>query len=171
MFTLHLLVLCALLCLHMHSANPLNLRISKSGSEATATLDEVRHGAFTLDPPSATPPLTLPPSVPHIYTHTHTQPQPHTHSHTQLKHELEYKMFSALREGLAGAFAGSVQVVLLMWLRTTMSYQHKYGLSLKHSLRDLYKQGGIRRFYKGVEFAIIQAPLAKFFSGVILLQL
>jgi hypothetical protein len=165
----------------MHSANPLNLRISKSGSEATATLDEVRHGAFTLDPPSATPPLTLPPSVPHIYTHTHTHTQPQPHSHTQLKHGLEeshindnsskYKMFSALHEGLAGAFAGSVQVMLLMWLRTTMSYQHKYGLSLKHSLRDLYKQGGIRRFYKGVEFAIIQAPLAKFFSGMILLQL
>lgn len=74
-------------------------------------------------------------------------------------------ILSVVREGLSGAFAGAVQVLLLMWLRTTMSHQHKYGHSLQHTMTDLYRHGGIRRFYKGVEFAIIQAPLSKFFSG------
>lgn len=104
-------------------------------------LDEVRTGSFKVASPFA-PTLTSSPT--------------------------EISKLSAveiIREGLSGAFAGSIQVILLMWLRTTMSYQHKYGLSLMNALRDLHKQGGIRRFYKGIEFAIIQAPLAKFFSG------
>jgi hypothetical protein len=83
----------------------------------------------------------------------------------------------SLREGLCGAVAGTAQVAGLMWLRTTMSYQHRYGLSMKEALRELYLQGfhifnllhqhilgGIPRFYKGVGFALIQAPLSKFAS-------
>lgn len=45
------------------------------------------------------------------------------------------------------------------------NHQYKYGMSLRSTMRYLYKQGGIRRFYKGVGFAMIQAPVAKFCSG------
>lgn len=47
----------------------------------------------------------------------------------------------SLREGLCGAIAGTAQVACLMWLRTTMSYQHRYGLTLREALRELYLQG------------------------------
>lgn len=46
-----------------------------------------------------------------------------------------------MREGLCGAIAGTAQVASLMWLRTTMSYQHRYGLSMKDALQELYIQG------------------------------
>ena len=119
----------------IHSVSPLNLRVKK---RFDATFDQVHPDAFQPAPTSS-------PSLP--------------------SHSTAFSLVSVAREGLSGAFAGSIQVILLMWLRTTMSYQHKYGLSLRNTIRDLYKQGGIRRFYKGVEFAMIQAPLAKFFSG------
>ena len=37
----------------------------------------------------------------------------------------------ALGGGLSGAIAGVVQVMTLMWLRTTMNYQYRYGTSTK----------------------------------------
>lgn len=66
--------------------------------------------------------------------------------------------------GIPGAIAGVVQVMMLMWIRTVMNYQSRYGTSFFKALHVLYKEGGIRRFYRGVGFALVQAPLTRFVS-------
>lgn len=68
----------------------------------------------------------------------------------------------ALRNGLYGAVAGSVQVISLMWLRTIVNYQYRYGVSTLEAIHHLYKEGGIARFYRGMPFALLQNPLMKF---------
>ena len=68
----------------------------------------------------------------------------------------------ALGGGLSGAIAGVCQVVLLMWLRTTMNYQYRNGGTRKEAMAALYKEGGIGRFYQGLPFAVVQAPLSRF---------
>ena len=68
----------------------------------------------------------------------------------------------ALGGGLAGSIAGVIQVLMLMWMRTTMNYQYRYGTSTREALRNLYKQGGIARFYQGLPFALLQTPLSRF---------
>lgn len=66
--------------------------------------------------------------------------------------------------GIPGAVAGVVQVLTMMWLRTIINYQYRYGTSFKGAFRTLYNDGGFPRFYRGVWFALIQAPLARFAS-------
>lgn len=66
------------------------------------------------------------------------------------------------RGGLPGAAAGVLQVVTLMWLRTVVNYQCRYGASMAAAARELYRQGGILRFYRGVSFALISNPLSRF---------
>ena len=68
----------------------------------------------------------------------------------------------ALGGGISGASAMVLQVGSLMWLRTTMNYQYRYGTPMKESFAKLYKEGGIRRFYRGVGPALIQGPLSRF---------
>ncbi|KAL1524441.1 hypothetical protein AB1Y20_019336 [Prymnesium parvum] len=68
----------------------------------------------------------------------------------------------ALGGGLSGAAAGVVQVVALMWLRTTMNYQYRYGSGMCASMRTLYADGGVRRFYQGLPYALLQTPLSRF---------
>ena len=68
----------------------------------------------------------------------------------------------ALGGGFAGASAMFIQVGSLMWLRTTMNYQYRYGTSTSEALKHLYKDGGIRRFYRGVGPALFQGPLSRF---------
>jgi Mitochondrial carrier protein len=68
----------------------------------------------------------------------------------------------AISGGIGGFIAGVIQVVTLMWLRTTVNYQYRYGVSMFEALRELYRQGGIYRFYRGLPYAIIQGPLARF---------
>jgi hypothetical protein len=68
----------------------------------------------------------------------------------------------ALGGGKAGAAAAIVQVCTLMWLRTCMNYQYRYGGTLVSSLQTLWKQGGIARLYQGLPFAIVQGPLTRF---------
>lgn len=70
----------------------------------------------------------------------------------------------ALGGGIPGAAAGLIQVVTLMWLRTIMNYQYRYGTGTISAIRTLYAQGGIKRFYKGIQFAVIQGPLSRFGS-------
>ncbi len=70
----------------------------------------------------------------------------------------------ALGGGRQGATAGVVQVVSMMWLRTTMNYQYRYGTSTGAAIRELWRQGGVPRFYKGLSFALLQGPLARFGS-------
>jgi hypothetical protein len=68
----------------------------------------------------------------------------------------------ALGGGKAGAAAAVVQVCTLMWLRTSMNYQYRYGGNLKTSLETLWSQGGISRLYQGLPFALVQGPLTRF---------
>eukprot|EP00804_Cyclotella_cryptica_P023961 CCRYP_010068-RC/>CCRYP_010068-RC protein AED:0.03 eAED:0.03 QI:3947/1/1/1/0.30/0.21/14/1849/461 len=68
----------------------------------------------------------------------------------------------ALGGGKAGAAAAVVQVCSLMWLRTSMNYQYRYGGTLTESLKKLYADGGIPRLYQGLPFAIFQGPLTRF---------
>jgi Mitochondrial carrier protein len=74
----------------------------------------------------------------------------------------------AARKGLGGGvpgfLAGIVQVLSLMWLRTIINYQCRYGTSFIEALNTLYKQGGITRLYRGMGFALVQAPLSRFVS-------
>jgi len=75
---------------------------------------------------------------------------------------LEKAAKKALGGGTAGASAAVVQVSTLMWLRTCMNYQYRYGGTLTSSLQTLWQQGGIPRLYQGLPFAIIQGPLTRF---------
>jgi len=75
---------------------------------------------------------------------------------------LEKASKRALGSGGAGASAMVVQVCSLMWMRTIMNYQYRYGTSTAEAARLLYKQGGIRRFYRGVGPALLQGPLSRF---------
>lgn len=68
----------------------------------------------------------------------------------------------ALGGGKAGASAAVVQVFSLMWLRTSMNYQYRYGGNLVSSLKELWREGGIPRLYQGLPFALIQGPLTRF---------
>ena len=66
----------------------------------------------------------------------------------------------AFKGGISGASAMVCQVGSLMWLRTTMNYQYRYGYSTSTAIKKLYAEGGIRRFYRGVGPALIQGPLS-----------
>lgn len=68
----------------------------------------------------------------------------------------------AFSGGIAGAAAMGVQVCSLMWMRTTMNYQYRYGTSTTEALKALYKDGGIPRFYRGILPALMQGPLSRF---------
>lgn len=68
----------------------------------------------------------------------------------------------AFKGGAAGFAAGVIQVVTFMWLRTSMNYQYANGGTLGNAIKTLAKEGGVARFYRGVNFAILQAPLSRF---------
>lgn len=68
----------------------------------------------------------------------------------------------ALGGGVAGASAMVVQVTSLMWMRTAMNYQYRYGTSTTQALKHLYQEGGIMRFYRGYGAALAQGPLSRF---------
>lgn len=75
---------------------------------------------------------------------------------------IDYASKKALSGGIPGMVAMGLQVLSLMWLRTTMNYQYRYGTSTMEALRTLYSQGGIPRFYQGLAPALIQGPLSRF---------
>jgi hypothetical protein len=68
----------------------------------------------------------------------------------------------AIKSGTAGFQAMTIQVCTLMWLRTIMNYQYKNGGTIKYTIRTLYGQGGIRRFYSGLLPALVQGPVSRF---------
>jgi len=72
------------------------------------------------------------------------------------------KTILAVRDGLAASMASIVSVFLLMWLRTSMSYQHVKGVTMSEAIRELYADGGIGRFYRGLLPALIMMPLSRF---------
>jgi len=75
---------------------------------------------------------------------------------------LEKAKNKALAGGLAGALSMVINVLGLMWLRTTINYQYRYGTSTGDAFRHLYKEGGIPRFYRGLVPALLQGPLSRF---------
>lgn len=68
----------------------------------------------------------------------------------------------ALGGGIPGMAAMAVQVLSLMWLRTTINYQYRYGTNTMTALKTLYKEGGVVRFYRGLGPALVQGPLSRF---------
>ena len=64
--------------------------------------------------------------------------------------------------GVPGFVAGVIQVITLMWLRTVVNYQSRYGTSFRETLLVLFNEGGVPRFYRGIAFALVQAPMARF---------
>ena len=69
---------------------------------------------------------------------------------------------SAMRGGIAGGMAMGANIGCLMWLRTTMNYQYRYGTSMSGAIKTLYADGGIPRFYRGVLPALVQGPMSRF---------
>jgi len=97
--------------------------------------------------------------------HHHSEPAAETEQprmETPMREVLQKAGQRALGGGLSGAAAMGLQVGSLMWLRTTMNYQYRFGTSTSEALTTLYRQGGIRRFYRGVGPALLQGPLARF---------
>eukprot|EP00746_Dinoflagellata_sp_MGD_P016006 gnl/MRDRNA2_/MRDRNA2_135895_c0_seq1.p1 gnl/MRDRNA2_/MRDRNA2_135895_c0~~gnl/MRDRNA2_/MRDRNA2_135895_c0_seq1.p1 ORF type:complete len:563 (+),score=97.50 gnl/MRDRNA2_/MRDRNA2_135895_c0_seq1:115-1803(+) len=68
----------------------------------------------------------------------------------------------ALGNGVAGAAAMLVQVTSLMWIRTIMNYQYRYGTGIAEAISNLHREGGLLRFYRGYLPAVLQGPLARF---------
>lgn len=79
-----------------------------------------------------------------------------------MKQVLAKSAKKAVSGGKAGATASVVQVLSLMWLRTSMNYQYRYGGTLSSSLSTLYNDGGVPRLYQGLPFALVQGPLTRF---------
>lgn len=52
--------------------------------------------------------------------------------------------------GCSGALAMLLQVVFMMWLRTTVNYQYRHGGSVGNAFATLYAEGGVTRFYQGL---------------------
>lgn len=80
---------------------------------------------------------------------------------------LEKAKAKALRGGLSGAGAMVINVGALMWMRTTVNFQYKYGMGTVEALKHIYNDGGrglsgILRFYRGVVPALVQGPLSRF---------
>jgi len=69
---------------------------------------------------------------------------------------------AAIKGGASGSIAMILQVFLLMWLRTTVNYQYKYGVDSSTAFSRLYREGGILRFYRGASVALLTGPIARF---------
>jgi len=69
----------------------------------------------------------------------------------------------AVGGGASGAAAGVVQVLSLMWLRTAMNYEYRYGgEGMVSTVGKLWAEGGLARLYRGLPFALVQSPLSRF---------
>merc|ERR1711988_709731 len=68
----------------------------------------------------------------------------------------------ALSGGLSGMAAQAINVLTLMWMRTIMNYQYRYGGELMPTIKKLYAEGGVPRFYRGLAPALFQAPVSRF---------
>lgn len=69
---------------------------------------------------------------------------------------------ATIKGGASGSIAMVLQVVLLMWLRTTVNYQYKHGVDAWTAFSRLYQEGGILRFYRGATLALLTGPIARF---------
>jgi len=75
---------------------------------------------------------------------------------------IDQAMKAATKGGVTGAAAQAVNVFALMWMRTTMNYQMAKGGDMIPTIKLLYKEGGIPRFYRGIIPALVQSPIARF---------
>ena len=66
--------------------------------------------------------------------------------------------------GLSGAAAMAINVCSLMWIRTAINYQYRYGTSTKEAFKKLYAEGGVLRFYRGLLPAF--AKISKLFLKI-----
>lgn len=76
--------------------------------------------------------------------------------------EIPSYLKNSVKVGSAAASAMSIQVISMMWLRTTVNYQYRNGGTMLNAFSTLYKQGGVMRFYRGIGPALLQAPLSRF---------
>lgn len=88
-----------------------------------------------------------------------------------LSETLKKAAWKASGGGIAGAGAMFINVGTLMWMRTTVNFQYRYGMTTLEALKHLYAEGsangggtfgGIRRFYRGLGPALFQGPLSRF---------
>lgn len=45
-----------------------------------------------------------------------------------------------------------------MWLNTVTSHQYRHGCCLRQAVRNLYSEGGVPRFYRGIIPALLHSP-------------
>lgn len=75
---------------------------------------------------------------------------------------LEKSLNKAVNGGTAGFVAMTGNVMSMMWLRTIVNHQYRNGGTFKTTAKLLYREGGILRFYRGVGFALLNAPMSRF---------
>jgi len=75
---------------------------------------------------------------------------------------LQKAALKAVGGGKAGAAAAVLQVLSLMWLRTAMNYQYRFGGEMVGTVKKLYGEGGLPRLYQGLPYALVQGPLSRF---------
>ena len=80
----------------------------------------------------------------------------------QMQTIIDKSLGKAFRGGISGGIAMAINICTLMPLRTAVNYQYRYGVDSIPSIKKLYNDGGIRRFYRGFGFAIVQGPWARF---------
>lgn len=80
----------------------------------------------------------------------------------EVRTALDLFWVEAIEGGLSGAAAMVVQVLTLMWIRTTMNYQYKHGGTFRAAFSTLYNEGGVMRLYAGLTPCLIQGPLSRF---------
>ena len=78
------------------------------------------------------------------------------------KNLVKNTFYRSLESGASGAMAMSINIMTLMWMRTTINYQYRYGVNTPDAFKQLYNNGGIPRFYKGFIPALFQGPLSRF---------
>jgi len=76
--------------------------------------------------------------------------------------DLEKLLERSWKSGRSGASAMAINVTTFMWMRTIMNYQYSHGGTITGVARTLYRQGGVRRFYRGYSLALIQGPVSRF---------
>ncbi|CAN0213450.1 unnamed protein product [Ectocarpus sp. 8 AP-2014] len=64
--------------------------------------------------------------------------------------------------GLSGGGATVFSVATMMWLHTIITYQQRHGTKFGETCKILWRQGGPRRFYRGVLPSLASAPLCRF---------
>jgi len=55
-----------------------------------------------------------------------------------------------------------LQVLTLMPLRTVMNFQYRYGGTMVGSIKTLFADRGLARFYDGLGPALFQGPISRF---------